>query len=150
MKRLIACLAVACVVGFALAGCSSGAKAPGSTGSAPSASSGGTVSKPAPTPAASGTVPPPAASTVPSGAYETGAKKGGGPATAAKADQVKIGMKLADVENIMGQPGKKLGEVTVAGVNGAMYAWYGEKPDTSLIIQFTNGAVSSKSATGLK
>ena len=144
MKRFVACLVVACVVGFALVGCSSGAKAPatatpGSTGSAPSASSG-----------ASGTVPTPAPSSVPSGTYETGAKKGGGPATADKAAQVKIGMKLADVENVMGEPGKKLGEVTVAGVNGAMYAWYGAKPDTSLIVQFTNGAVSSKSATGLK
>jgi hypothetical protein len=93
---------------------------------------------------------PPSKSKVTTGAYESEAKKGGGSATAAKAAQVQTGMPLADVQKVMGQPGKKLGEVTVAGVTGSMYAWFGEKPDTSLIVQFTNGKVSSKSATGLK
>jgi len=59
-------------------------------------------------------------------------------------------MTFDDVVKVMGAPGKKLGEVKVGTITGSMYAWYGAKPDTSVLVQFSNGVVSKTSEIGLK
>ena len=142
MRRLSAFLVLACVAGLALTGCSSAAKTP-DTSSVPASASSSTT-------APSSTTTAPSSSAPATGAYSQGAEKGGGVATLAKSNQIVPGMTFDAVVKLMGAPGKKLGEVKIGAVTGSMYVWYGAKPDTSVLVQFSNGAVTKTSAIGLK
>ena len=139
MKRCAACLVLAFLTGFTLLGCT-----------APTTQSG-------PPPATQSAPPPPASSTsasqstTPSNdAAPQPTDQGAGVATLEKLDRIKVGMTYDQVVKVMGGPGKKLGEATVSGVHGATYAWYGTELATGIAVQFIDGAVSTKTQTGLK
>lgn len=95
-----------------------------------------------------GSQPPPrAASPEPT---DTGpsSKKGEYEVTKAKYEQIKIGMKKADVEKIFGGNGEEYYSGTGGGVSFTSVKWVGDSFKT-VLVSFRNDKVTSKSQVGL-
>ncbi len=148
MKRCIACLVLAGIIGSSLMGCSAAANGP-TTPSVPTPPSDAGTSAQSSSGASASGAPSQSANPV-TGAVSRAAQQGAGVATLAKSKEIKIGMKFAAVAKVMGSQGKKIGEATVGNVHAAQYGWYGSDPTAVLIVQFANGTVSAKSQFGLK
>ncbi|MEI7813232.1 MAG: hypothetical protein WCJ13_00385 [Coriobacteriia bacterium] len=142
MKRTIMLVACASAVALMLAGCALSPSAP-TAGTSPSSGSGTAAETPAAPSAATSEAASPAAGTT---APDTGKPV----ATLAKFNQVKKGMKLSEVETIMGGPGMVITEGSSGDIKVAQYAWYGTDSGTAMTVSFLNGAVSATIQRGLK
>lgn len=148
MKRSLACLVMVLLIGLGLGGCSTSASTPLTQGGpVPAASSTSATPSPSPAPGSGAASD---SATLATGAAPEPTDQGAGVATLAKLDKIKVGMKYDTVAKIMGGPGKKLGEATVAGVHAVTYGWYGSDITTGIVVQFANDKVSGKSQTGLQ
>ena len=67
-----------------------------------------------------------------------------------KFNQVKKGMKLAEVETIMGGPGMQITEGSSGDIKVAQYGWYGTDLTTAMTVSFLNGVVNATYQSGLK
>ncbi len=91
---------------------------------------------------------PPATKTEPSNSTTKSSPKAEYEVTMAKYEQVKIGMKKGDVENIFGGKGEEYYSGTGGGVSFTSVKWVGEKFKT-VLVSFKNDKVTSKSQVGL-
>lgn len=66
----------------------------------------------------------------------------------AKYEQIKVGMKRPDVENIMGGKGTEYYSGKGGGVSFVSVKWVGEKYKT-VLVSFRDNKVTSKSQVGL-
>ena len=89
--------------------------------------------------------PPRAASPEPS---DTFSKKGEYDVTMAKYEQIKIGMKKADVEKIFGGKGEEYYSGKGGGVSFTSVKWAGDNFKT-VLVSFRDDKVTSKSQVGL-
>lgn len=69
--------------------------------------------------------------------------------TKAKFEQLKVGMKKSEVEDILGSAGSEVSTTTGGGMTFSTYKWEGEN-FASVIIVFQNEKVMSKTQYGLK
>lgn len=79
----------------------------------------------------------------------TSSSKGEYEVTMAKYEQIKVGMKRPDVENIMGGKGTEYYSGKGGGVSFVSVKWVGEKYKT-VLVSFRDNKVTSKSQVGLK
>lgn len=73
----------------------------------------------------------------------------GGNVTMAKYDQIREGMTLSEVEQVMGQGGEELSRVNVAGYDNVIYAW-SNPSGANMNVTFQNGKVYAKAQFGLR
>jgi hypothetical protein len=95
-----------------------------------------------------GNQPPPRTSSPETTDTDTPSKKGEYEVTMAKYEQVKIGMKKADVEKIFGGKGEEYYSGKGGGVSFTSVKWVGEKFKT-VLVSFRDDKVTSKSQVGL-
>lgn len=81
-------------------------------------------------------------------ATDTVIKKGEYEVTKAKYEQIKIGMKKADVEKIFGGKGEEYYSGTGGGVSFTSVKWAGDNFKT-ILVSFRDDKVTSKSQVGL-
>ncbi len=95
-----------------------------------------------------GSDPPPRTSTPETTDTDTPSNKGEYDVTLAKYEQVKIGMKKADVEKVFGGKGEEYYSGKGGGVSFTSVKWVGDKFKT-VLVSFRNDKVTSKSQVGL-
>ena len=94
------------------------------------------------------TQPPPRASSPEPTTSDTVTRKGEYEVTKAKYDQIKTGMKKADVEKIFGGKGEEYYSGTGGGVSFTSVKWAGDNFKT-VLVSFRDDKVTSKSQVGL-
>lgn len=92
--------------------------------------------------------PPPRAASPEPTSTDTFTKKGEYDVTKAKYEQVKIGMKKADVEEIFGGKGEEYYSGVGGGVSFTSVKWVGDNFKT-VLVSFRDDKVTSKSQVGL-
>ncbi|MGB7202517.1 MAG: hypothetical protein WBD16_09640 [Pyrinomonadaceae bacterium] len=95
-----------------------------------------------------GNQPPPRAASPETTDTDTPSKRGDYEVTMAKYEQVKIGMKKADVEKIFGGKGEEYYSGKGGGVSFTSVKWVGDNFKT-VLVSFRNDKVTSKSQVGL-
>lgn len=95
-----------------------------------------------------GSQPPPRAASPEPADTGSFSEKGEYQVTKAKYDQVKIGMKKADVEKIFGGKGEEYYSGTGGGVSFTSVKWAGDNFKT-VLVSFRDDKVTSKSQVGL-
>lgn len=95
-----------------------------------------------------GTQPPPRAGSPEPAGTRTVTNKGEYDVTKAKYEQIKIGMKKPDVEEIFGGKGEEYYSGTGGGVSFTSVKWVGDNFKT-VLVSFRDDKVTSKSQVGL-